>query len=38
MKRLIMILAAVLLGWGINLGLFTDRGYSAQQEATFVVG
>lgn len=38
MKRLIMILAAVLLGWGINLGFFADRSYSALEEATFVVG
>jgi hypothetical protein len=38
MKRLTMVLAAVLLGWAINLGLVPDRGYSALQEATFVVG
>jgi hypothetical protein len=38
MQRLTMILAAVVLGWAISLSLFTDRGYSALQEATFVVG
>jgi preprotein translocase subunit SecG len=38
MKRLTMVLTAVLLGWAINLGLFADRGYSALEEATFVVG
>ena len=37
MKRLNIILAILLLGWGINLSLFTDRAVAALQEATFVV-
>lgn len=38
MKQLTIVLAVLLLGWGINLSMFTDRAVSALQEATFVVG
>lgn len=37
MKPLNIILAILLLGWGINLSLFADRAAAALQEATFVV-
>ncbi len=38
MKRLTMILAVLLLGWGIGPSLSTDYALAALQEATFVVG
>jgi hypothetical protein len=37
MKHLKIFLAILLLGWGIDSGLFADRAIAALQEATFVV-
>jgi hypothetical protein len=38
MQKRILILAILLLGWGIGPNLSTNFAFAALQEATFVVG